>query len=327
MLESIYLILGLGLAVYGADKLVDGGADFARRYHVSEMMIGAIIIGFGTSMPEFTVNIVASFKHEPALAVTNILGSNIFNILMILGVASLIAPLTIHENLRKKEIPYSIIAVIVIGVCGNEIYLDRFKFDALIPSDGVVLLIFFAIFVYFTISDSRKEDKQITSSDGKQDSNNSDKPQKGLFTVLFLMFFGLVLLVGGGTLIVQGATEIAENFGLSKHFVGLLIIGPGTSFPELIATVSAVRKKKHDMAIGNIIGSNIFNIFCILGLSSVICELPLEKSNISILVCLGASMLLLLYAYIGKNRVIGKVKGLTFLAAYTVYIGYLISKG
>lgn len=320
MLDVGLFILGLVLAVFGADRLVDGGSGLARRFNVSEVAIGAIIIGFGTSMPEFAVNVIASFRHEPALAVTNILGSNIFNILIILGVASLIAPLKIHNELRQKEIPYSIIALIVIAVCGNEIYLDKFKFNALIPSDGIVLLIFFAIFVYFTLASSK--DKET----GKEKPIDplTQKHMSLLKSIVFI-FVGMGLLVGGGELIVMGATGLATKFGLSKHFVGLLIVGPGTSFPELIATVTAVIKKKHGMAVGNIIGSNIFNIFCILGLSSVICQLPLKDSNSSIIVCLAASFLLLLYSYTGK-RTLGKVKGISFLIGYAVYIGYLISQ-
>ena len=318
MFDIIYLIVGLALAVYGADKLVDGGSNFARRFNVSEVVIGAIIIGFGTSMPEFAVNIIASIKNEPALAITNILGSNIFNILMILGVASLITPLTIHNDLRQKEIPYSIIAVLVIAVCGNEIYLDKFKFNALIPSDGIVLLIFFSIFVYFTLAGSRR-DKPNT----KEKQSDSKEEKSSVVKSILLILIGMVLLVGGGELIVTGASGLAVKFGLSKHLVGLLIVGPGTSLPELIATVTAVIKKKHGMAVGNIIGSNIFNIFCILGLSSVICELPLKESNFSIMVCLAASILLLIYAYTGKRK-IGKIKGISFLVAYAAYIGYLI---
>ena len=321
MIETGLLILGLIIAVFGAGWLVEGGSDFARRFNISEVVIGAIIVGFGTSMPEFAVNIIASFKHEPALAVTNILGSNIFNILLILGVASLITPLKIHNELRQKEIPYSIIAVIVIAVCGNEIYLDKLDFNSLIPSDGIVLLIFFAIFVYFTLASAKE-----TAPEKETKSDSTPKDYKGVFKSIFFIVFGMALLVGGGELIVLGATKLAGKFGLSKHFVGLLIVGPGTSFPELIVTVTAVIKKKHGMAVGNIIGSNIFNIFCILGLSSIICELPLGETNISIMVCLAASLLLLLYAYTGK-KMIGKVKGISFLVAYAAYIGYLIMKG
>jgi cation:H+ antiporter len=321
MIEIGLLILGLVMAVFGADRLVDGGSSFARRFNVSEVVIGAIIIGFGTSMPEFAVNVVASLRKDPALAVTNILGSNIFNILIILGISALITPLSIHKELRQKEIPYSIIAIVVMAVCGNEIFLDGFNFDSLIPSDGIVLLIFFGIFVYFTLASAKDnvldEKAVVESSSGKAG---------GMVKFISHIVLGLIFLVGGGELIVLGASRFAENYGLSKHFVGLLIVGPGTSFPELIATVTAVKKKKHGMAVGNIIGSNIFNIFCILGLSSVICEIPLGESNLSILVCLAASLLLLLYAYSG-NRMIGKLKGISFLIGYAVYIGYLIIKG
>jgi len=307
-------------AVYGAGKLVDAGSFFARRFKISEVVIGAIIIGFGTSMPEFTVNVISSIHKEPALAITNVIGSNIFNILMILGVAAVIAPLTINDHLRTKDIPYNLIAVVAVGICGNEILLDGFNFSALIPSDGMVLLLFFGIFVYYTLAGAH-ENPQHAEAKVPPDEAGKTVPKSAFFLI-----FGLCLLVGGGEMIVQGATKLAVKMGLSNHFVGLLIVGPGTSFPELIATIIAVIKKKPGMAIGNIVGSNIFNIFCVLGLSAVICELPLKDCNPSILVCAGASLLLLIFALTGK-RSIGKFKGICFLLAYATYIAYLIYQG
>ena len=320
MLETGMLILGLVLAVYGAIKLVDGGTTFARRFNISEVVIGAIVVGFGTSMPEFTVNIVSSIHHEPGLAITNILGSNIFNIFLILGVAALIHPLSIADELRKKEIPYNLIAAVLVGVCGNEMLIDGLHFSTLIPSDGIVFLFFFAIFLYFTMAAAHDDAPVVIEK--------SEKDDGVIFKSIFFMIFGLVLLVGGGELIVQGATGMAKKFGLSDHFIGLLIVGPGTSFPELIATVVAVIKKRPGMAVGNIVGSNIFNIFCILGLSSIICPLPLQFSlNMSVLVCIGASLLLYIFAYTGKERKIGKIKGILFLLLYAIYVTYLIKSG
>ena len=321
MLETGMLILGLLLAIYGAVKLVDGGTDFARHFNISEVVIGAIVVGFGTSMPEFTVNIVSSIHHEPGLAITNILGSNIFNIFLILGIAALIHPLSIADELRKKEIPYNLIAAILIGVCGNEILIDGLGFSKLIPSDGIVFLFFFAIFLYFTMTAAHKDTHATVIE-------KSDKQGRVILKSIFFMVLGLVFLVGGGELIVQGATGMAKKFGLSDHFIGLLIVGPGTSFPELIASIVAVIKKKPGMAVGNIVGSNIFNSFCILGLSSIICPLPLEFSlNISVLVCIGASLMLYIFAYTGKEHNIGKVKGIIFLACYAIYVAYLIKSG
>lgn len=318
MLFTGMLILGLVLAVYGADRLVEGGSDFARRFNISEVIIGAIIVGFGTSMPEFTVNIISSIKHQPDLAVTNILGSNIFNIFMILGVAALIRPLAIADELRKKEIPYNLIAAILVGVCGNKILIDHFKVDNLIPSDGIVFLFFFIIFLYFSVAAAHDDTQQDTE----------EKQQCSIVKPIFFMLIGMILLVGGGELIVQGAVGMAKEFGLSNHFIGLLIVGPGTSFPEFIATVVAVIKKKPGMAVGNIVGSNIFNIFFILGISSIICPLPLKSSlNIAVGVCIGASLLLYLFAYTGKSKSIGKFKGVIFLMIYAAYVVYLITSG
>jgi cation:H+ antiporter len=322
MFETAKLLAGLLLAIFGADKLVDGGVAIANRYSISEVIIGALIIGFGTSMPEFTVNVLSSIHRQPDLAVTNILGSNIFNILMILGVAALIRPLTIQDELRKREIPYSLMAILLVGVCGNEILIDRFNFSALIPSDGIVFLFFFIIFLSFSIGGSRSGNaKPIASAAGVE---TGEQVLPGTGKSILLIIFGLVALVGGGELIVQGAKEMAARFGLSQKLIGLLIVGPGTSFPELIATVVATSKKRVAMAVGNITGSNIFNVFCVLGVSAVICPLPMELSlNISVLVGVVATAALWLYAYSGDRR-IGRYKGMSFLAAYAVYVGYLI---
>ena len=190
MIDIVVLIGGLLLAVYGADKLVDGGAAIAKRYSIPEVLIGAIIVGFGTSMPEFTVNLLSSIHRQPDLAITNILGSNIFNILLILGVAALLRPLHIHEELRKREIPYSLIAIIVVGVCGNEIYLDHLNFSALIPSDGIVFLFFFAIFLYFSIHGAGREP---TESSGESDGppSSEEAVMSPLKASLFILF-GLI---------------------------------------------------------------------------------------------------------------------------------------
>ncbi len=323
MIEAATLLGGLILALFGADKLVDGGVAIAKRYDISEVVIGALIIGFGTSMPEFSVNVLSAIHRQPDLAVTNILGSNIFNVLMILGVAAMIRPLSVPDELRKREIPYSLMAIILVGVCGNEILIDRFNFSALIPSDGIVFLFFFIIFLYFTIGDSStggKDAAPVDTAGGEGDAPVTPGAGKA---VLFIAF-GLIALVSGGELIVQGARSMAARFGLSQKLIGLLIVGPGTSFPELIATVVATWKKQAAMAVGNVTGSNIFNVFAVLGVSAVICPLPMALSlNISVLVGVASTAALWLYVYTGDRR-IGRYKGMSFLAAYAVYIAYLI---
>ncbi len=319
MIEVGSLILGLIFAIFGARFLVDGASAIARRFDLPDVIIGAIIIGFGTSMPEFTVNIFSAVHHHTDLAITNVLGSNIFNMLLILGICSIICPLTIQESLRKKDLPFHLIGGIVIGVCGNEIVLDGLDFNKLIPSDGIVFLLFFCIYLYFTFYATERKSKKPESGTEKADREH------GVVKPLVFIVLGLAGLMGGGEMIVDSASRLAIRFGLAQHLVGLLIVGPGTSLPELLTSVVAVIRKKPGMAVGNVVGSNIFNIFFTLGVSSVIYPLPLNMSlNLAILVTVAGSLLLLVFASTGRQGNLGRIKGIFLFLSYIGYTTYLI---
>lgn len=317
MISVVFLIIGLFAAIFGANLLVSGSSSIARKYNVSPLIIGAVIVGFGTSMPEFAVNISSALKGHTSLAITNILGSNIFNIFLILGIAGLVHPVSISSFTRKKNLPFYLIAAILVGVCGNEILIDGFSISELTRSTGIVFLFFFIIYMYYTFTAHLK---------------NNDKPKKetkslSLFKSVFYIIIGLAGLIFGGEFIVKGAVGIAESLGISHSLIGLLLVGPGTSFPELIATIVAIKKKEYGLGIGNVIGSNIFNIFFILGITAIIKPLPLAfELNISVLVNIFAALLLLIYAFTGKKS-IGRFKAISFLTLYTGYVIYLVISG
>lgn len=312
----ILLLLGLGFAIVGADLLVDGASVVARRFNVSELVIGAVVVGFGTSMPELTVNVVSAVHDNTAIAISNILGSNIFNIFLILGAVGCVYPLGINKVLRFRDLPMNLLAALLVGVCANEMFIDDMKFNALIRSDGLVFLCFFIIFLYYTFNEN------LTHHEAN--AAKRDKEMHVTKSVIYIII-GLGGLIAGGELIVQGAIRFAKELGADQHLIGLLIVGPGTSFPELIASSIAAFKKKTDMAVGNIVGSNIFNIFFTLGLTAVIKPIPLILSmNISVCVYIAACVALWAFCFIGKSGNIGRVKGVIFLLAYAVYIYFML---
>ena len=317
MITYLLFILGFALLVKGADLLVDGAASIARKMNVSEISIGLTIVAFGTSMPELIVNLFASFQGNPDIAIGNILGSNIANILLILGMSAIIYPLTVKKNTVWKEIPFSLLAAVVLGVLASDMLIDGKNFSELSRGDGFILIGFFVIFMYYIVSTAKEPDssKETVPEDFKEIPTSR--------SILFLLG-GIAGLVIGGKLIVDGAVFIAGNLGLSQSFIGLTVVAVGTSLPELATSVVAAYKKNVDIAVGNVVGSNIFNIFWILGVSAIIKPLPFNPSGIYDLgMTLFASLLLFIFLFIGKKHRISKVKGIFFVVIYILYIVFL----
>jgi cation:H+ antiporter len=310
-------ILGGGIvaAVAGANILVDGASSIAARLRVSSLVIGMTVVAFGTSMPEFAVNIFSSIHHNTDLAIGNILGSNIFNIFIILGIVVLIRPLPVDRLTVSRDIPMNLLAAVLLGICGNTMFFDGLSRSALMPSDGLVFIALFGIFLYYT----------FYHLDRSESATEAQPKRMPLSRAVFFILAGLGGLVGGGELIVRGAGSMAGAAGLSDHAIGLFIVGPGTSIPELLTSVIAVRKGRVGLAVGNVVGSNIFNIFFILGLSSVIYPLPLsEGMNISVLTNILASLLLLVFSYVAVIRKLTRIKGSIFLALYVAYMLFML---
>jgi len=309
------LIGGIVVAVIAANILVDGASSIANKLKISSLIIGMTVVAFGTSMPEFAVNIFSSIHKNTDLAISNILGSNIFNILIILGIAALIRPLAVHKNTISRDIPMNLLAAILVGVCANKILFDGLDQSSLMTTDGLVFLSLFAIFLYYTFY-------HLKPSTGEGEAHI--KKMSVLKAIVFILL-GFGGLIGGGELIVKAATAMAISAGVDDHIVGLFIVGPGTSIPELMTSLVAIRKGKIDLAVGNVVGSNIFNIFFILGLSSIIYPLPMHTElNIAVLLTILASLLLLIFTFIPRNSHLTRGKGGLFIGLYLVYMVYML---
>lgn len=317
MLIYILFVLGFVFLIKGADLLVDGASSIAKKFKINDLVIGLTIVAFGTSAPELFVNLSASINGSTEIAIGNILGSNIANILLILGVTALIQPIKVQNSTIWKEIPFSLLAVVVIGVMANDVFIDGAKKSVLSRSDGFILIAFFAIFMYYIVEVSRKNPSTVIEDD-------SIKKMSGLKAISYIVI-GFIGLVFGGEWIVNGAVKIAENIGMSKSVIGLTVIAIGTSLPEMATSVVAAYKGKSDIAIGNVVGSNIFNVFWILGLSSIIKPLPfLASSNTDILAAIISSALLFAFLFVGKKRQLDRWQGVLFLCIYVAYIIHLV---
>lgn len=315
MITYILFIMGFFILIKGADLLVDGSASIAKKLRISSIVIGLTIVAFGTSAPEFIVNVYASINGNSGIAIGNILGSNIANILLILGISAIIYPVTAKRNTVLKEIPFSLLAIIILGLMANDMLIDGGTFSGLTRIDGLVLIAFLAIFLYYTFGITKSAD-DIVEDEIKVFSYTK--------AILFIIL-GLIGLVVGGKWIVDGAVKIAELYNVSQSLIGLTIVAVGTSLPELATSAVAAYKKQSDIAIGNVVGSNIFNIFWILGASAIIRPLPFSTNlNGDILMTIFASVLLFLVMFVGQKRVIQKWQGVFMVTAYLAYVVYLV---
>jgi cation:H+ antiporter len=316
MLTYILFIIGLVLLIKGASWLVDGASSIAKKLNISAIVIGLTIVAFGTSTPELIVNIYATIEGNTEIAIGNILGSNIVNIFFILGVSALIHPLLSKKNTVWKEIPLSLLAAVLVGFMANDILIDGAKSSMLSRIDGLVLISFFIIFLYYTFGIAK-----VQGEASDEDIKEFSYPKSILFIVV-----GLVGLTVGGKWIVDGAVKIAESFNVSQSLIGLTIVAIGTSLPELATSAMAAYKKQSDIAIGNVVGSNIFNIFWILGLSSIVKPLPFnQNSQIDVMMTIFASLVLFILLMVGKRHVIEKWQGVLMILIYIGYLVFLIS--
>lgn len=322
-MDGVLLLFGIALAVCGAHFLVEGGSAIAKRFNIPTLVIGSTIVAFGTSMPEFTVNINSALHNNTDLALGNILGSNLFNICAVLGIVCLIAPIKVADDAASKDLPMCLIAAILVGVCGNQVYFDHLDHHELYLSDGLVFLCFFGVFMRYVYGEAAAASyhhgraKKAGVKASTEDSEDHLSPAKaGLYIVL-----GLLGLVFGGEFIVDGASGIARRFGMAERVIGLVIVGPGTSFPELIASIAAARRKDVGMVLGNVLGSNIFNIFFTLGATAVILPIPLDLAlNTAIIVNASVTALLVAFVMLSKRREFGRPIGMLLLAVYVAYI-------
>ena len=315
MLDYGLIIVGFGLLIIGANFLVDGAVGLAKRFNVPNLIIGLTIVAFGTSTPELVVNLVAAINPETTdIALTNIIGSNTINIFIILGVSALVYPIKSQISSRKFDIPMSLAAPIVI------LLLVWYFNDEVTRIGGVILLLIFSFFMIVTV---RKTLKMRDVSDVQE--TKTGKPKK-LWLSCVLILGGLFMLVIGGQIIVNSATKIAESLGISQAIIGLTIVALGTSLPELATSVVAAMKKNSDIALGNIIGSNIFNVFFILGTSAVIRPLPAyHNMEVDLAMATLGSLLVLIFVVTNKIYEIKRWEGLLLIGVYAFYLSWLIS--
>ena len=301
LLNIIYLLAGFIILVYGANLLVDGGAALAHRLKVPNIVIGLTVVAFGTSTPELVVNIISSIEGSSALALGNVLGSNIFNIMAILGLTDLIVPIGIKRSTTWIEIPLAVLAAVLILILAN-----GEPAGIITRAEGFCLLCFFAVFIAYTLF--------IAKRGGQETEEVNIKPYSLKKSVLFILL-GLAGLVGGGRLLVDGAVSLAQMAGISERIIGLTII----------SSLIAARQKNADIAIGNVVGSNIFNTFLILGASAGISPLKVTTDSVTDLwVNIGVSVLLFIFVFTGKGRQINRWEGALFLTLYITYLTLLI---
>lgn len=314
LVNIVFLIVGFVILIYGANFLVDGGSALAYRLKVSSIIIGLTVVAFGTSTPELVVNIVSSAAGNSALALGNVLGSNIFNILAILGITALITPLGVKRSTTWVEIPLALFAAILLLILVN-----GEPTSLITRAEGICLLCFFLMFLLYTLTLA----KYGAAGNGEEVEIKKYTAPKAILFILL----GIAGLIGGGRLLVVHAVHIAESLGISQRIIGLTIVSIGTSLPELATSVIAARKKNADIAIGNVVGSNIFNTFLILGTSAVITPLQaVAGSTTDLIVNIIASGLLFLFIFTGKGRKINRWEGSIFVLLYIIYLIFILNK-
>lgn len=316
MLSWFLMLVGFLFLIYGANMLVDGASSLAKKLDIPAIVIGLTIVAFGTSTPELVVNIFASFSKNSDIALGNIIGSNIFNILGILGLSAVVFPLTVKSNTTWIEIPLCILSAVIVFIVANDVLITKVGVSLIDRIDGIVLLFFFVIFLVYNV--------QLMKSGGFEEEVSVK--EYSLFVASLFVLFGLGLLFIGGKMVVTYAVEVARSFGIPQRIIALTIVSIGTSLPELMTSVVAAFKKNTDIAIGNIVGSNIFNVFFILGLSAVIYPVGLQKgSNMDMGVNILASLLLFLFVFTGRGRKLERWEGGVFLVLYLLYVYLLIA--
>ncbi|MBR4883462.1 MAG: calcium/sodium antiporter [Bacteroidales bacterium] len=333
-MDILLLIAGLALILLGANYLVDGASTIAKRFGISNFVIGMTIVGIGTSTPEMVVSFLSAAQGNADIAVGNVMGSNIFNILMILGITALISPLPLTSNNIKKDIPFSLLAVSTLLFAGSDMFLDGASANIISRTDGLMLLALFGVFMAYTIyssqsasvtgvqNQSQELTQELTQEPTQEPTQELSPAQKPIWLSVIMVIGGLAGLVFGGDLFVAAASSIAKMLGVSDAVIAVTIMAGGTSLPELASCVVAAMKKNTDLALGNVIGSNVSNIFMILGGSAVIH--PLGMSNIGLFdmgTLLLASIFLFFTAFTFKKRSLDRIEGALFIL---IYIGYIV---
>ena len=311
MLDTLLLIGGLALILLGANGLTDGSAAVAKRFRISDLVIGLTIVAFGTSAPELVISVLSALNGSAEMAIGNVVGSNTFNALMIIGCTAVVLPIKVGEGTMSKEIPLVILSSLVLFFCANDVMLDQGNENIIGRIDGLILLAFFLIFLRYTFAIARNGGEEV------------GEEQK----IKEMPVWKSVLFIVGGLAGLEGASGIARSLGVSESVIGLTLVAGGTSLPELATSVTAALKKNPGIAIGNVIGSNLFNIFFVLGCSATISPLPMGGiNNLDLTVMIASALLLWLVGWFFKKRTITRPEGVLMMVCYVAYTAYLIAQ-
>lgn len=315
LLNALWIVVGVVLVLWGADRLTEGAVAVAERLRVPQIVIGLTIVALGTSMPELCVSVVSALKGTPDLAVGNVVGSNIFNALLIVGVAALVAPMTILRSTVFKDVPCALVAsVVLLMMCQNDWVITRL--------DGTILFVFFLVFMRLTIKGATSAQPTPQAAEEKEASAGK-QPMKGWLAGLW-MVVGLAALIGGSNLFVGGATEVARALNVSDAVIGLTIVAGGTSLPELATSVVAAKKGNSGIAIGNVLGSNVLNILFILGLTGMISPMHIEGiTNVDLYMMLVSSIMIWFFSF--TKYTIERWEGAVLVLTFGGYMWYLLA--
>jgi cation:H+ antiporter len=316
LIPILLLLLGFGILIKGADFLVNGASSAAKKYGISNLAIGLTVVAFGTSMPELIVSLLSALNGKNDASFGNVIGSNNFNLLFILGIAGLIYPLVVQRNTVKYEVPLSLLAAGVLFLLVNDSLWGGEGAGSLSRIDSIILLAFFAGFIFYIY----KTMSHTTDLEEGEPIKIYSMP-----LAIGMVILGLAMLIGGGQLVVNNALEIARAYGLSEKLIGLTILAAGTSLPELATSCVAAYRKNTDIAIGNVVGSNIFNIFFILGVTGVINPMPYNAAmNFDLYVLMGSTVVLVIFMFTLNTRKLDRWEAAMLLGGYIVYTVYLI---
>lgn len=311
------LILGFAMLIKGADYFVEGSSHIAKILRISPIFVGLTIVAFGTSSPEMAVSIRAAMKGSNGIALGNAIGSNIFNISLVVGITAIINPLRVERETVRKEIPFTLLSSILLLILMMDKRLQSISYNQLSQGDGLVLLSFFAIFMYYLFEVARNSRE---NNDEEEDMLTTSKAKEIVYVV-----GGLAAIILGGELVVRSSTRIATQFGMSETLVGLTIAAVGTSLPEMITCITAAAKKHSDIAVGNIVGSNIFNLLFVLGTSSIISPIAVDEKVFTDVLCMiGYTTILLIFSK--TQHKVNRIEGMILLVSYVLYTVYIIAR-
>lgn len=302
--------IGIALLLQSANWLVDGSASIAHRFKISPMLVGLTLVAFATSLPELVVNIFAASQGASELGIGNVIGANITNILLILGVAAIIRPLQVHSNTAWKEIPFSVLSLVVFAVLINDIFFEQTTVNMLSRSDGIVLVLLFIVFLYYLFLVS------FTGANGFE----KKKPKFGVLLSIVFISMGLIGLYFGGQWIVDSAQLLASFLGMSERLIGLTVVAIATTLPELAASVIAAKKGETDLAVGNVVGSTIFNLTLVLGLTAMIQPIHVSSLGIDLVYAFAATSVLFIFLFLGDRFIFTRRDGVIMLSLFVLYL-------